>query len=63
MLLDMGEFSRDVVVFSAFIADETEYCFGFVRWRLIVARVIDEKHIPMKLFGGLVVFSSLVLRP
>lgn len=32
MLLDMGEFSRDVVVFSAFIADETEYCDEAFWW-------------------------------
>lgn len=37
MVLDMGETSRDVVVFNAFIAEETEYCFEFVSRRFMFA--------------------------
>jgi hypothetical protein len=30
-ILDVGDTSRDVLVFNAFIAEDTEYCFKFVR--------------------------------
>jgi DNA-binding IscR family transcriptional regulator len=57
IILDVGDTSRDVLVFSAFIAEDTEYCFKFVRK---IFRLLGKSNVVDILTGpyGDPVFSS-----